>query len=40
MPATEESRRKIQQKLSMQRSMGGGEKGEDFFVKRQEKFLN
>lgn len=39
MPSNEESRRKIQQKLSMQRSMGGGNKAEDFFERRKEKFL-
>ena len=39
MPATEERRRQIQQKLSMQRSLGGGQKQEDFFVRRQEAFV-
>lgn len=39
MPATEESRRKIQQKLSMQTSLGGHQKPEDFFARRKEKFL-
>ena len=39
MPATEEARRRIQQKLSMQRSLGGNQKLEDFFGKRKEVFL-
>jgi hypothetical protein len=40
MPATEESRRKIQQMLSMQTSLGGKiQKAEDFFARRKEKFL-
>ena len=38
MPATEEGKRKIQQKLSMQRSLGGGQKEIDFFGKRKEAF--
>jgi hypothetical protein len=38
MPATEERRRQIQNKLSMQRSLGGGERAEDFFTRRQETF--
>jgi len=39
MPATEEKRRQIQNKLSMQRSLGGGEKEPDYFTDRQEKFV-
>lgn len=39
MPATEASRKAIQQKLSMQKSLGGGQKEEDFFSRRKEKFL-
>lgn len=39
MPATEERRRQIQNKLSMQRSLGGGERAEDFFTRRQEEFV-
>lgn len=38
MPASDEQRRKIQQKLSMQRSLGGNQKQEDFFSRRQEAF--
>ena len=39
MPATEEGRRRIQQKLSMQRSLGGNQRNEDFFSKRKEVFI-
>ena len=39
MPATEESRKRIQTKLSLQRSLGGNERAEDFFVQRKEKFM-
>jgi len=39
MPANDEKRRQIQQKLSMQRSLGGGEKQEDFFTRRKEAFI-
>ena len=39
MPSTEEGRRRIQQKLSQQRSLGGDQKGPDFFSKRKEAFL-
>ena len=34
MPSTEEGRRRIQHKLSMQRSLGGNQKQEDFFTRR------
>lgn len=39
MPASEEGRRRIQQKLSMQRSLGGNQKQEDFFSRRKEAFV-
>ena len=39
MPATEEGRRRIQQKLSMQRSLGGNQRNEDFFSRRKEAFI-
>ena len=39
MPSTEEGKRRIQQKLSQQRSLGGQQKEIDFFGKRQENFL-
>jgi len=40
MPSTEEGKRRIQQKLSQQRSLGGNQKQEDFFSHRKEIFLN
>ena len=39
MPATEEGRRRIQQRLSMQRSLGGNQRNEDFFSRRKEAFI-
>lgn len=39
MPSTEEGKRRVQQKLSAQRSLGGNQKEEDFFGKRKEIFL-
>ena len=39
MPSTEEGKRRIQQKLSRQRSFGAEQKGPDFFAKRKEAFL-
>lgn len=40
MPATEESRRKIKQQLSRQKSMGGQiQNEEDFFTRRKERFM-
>ena len=39
MPSTEESKRRLQQKLSQQRSLGGNQNEEDFFGKRKEIFL-
>ena len=39
MPATEEGRRRIQQKLSRQRSLGGNQRNEDFFSRRKEAFI-
>lgn len=39
MPASEEGRRRIQQKLSMQRSLGGNQRNEDFFSRRKETFI-
>jgi len=39
MPSTEEGKRRVQQKLSQQRSLGGNQKEEDFFAKRKEIFL-
>jgi len=39
MPATEAGRRRIQQKLSQQRSLGGSQRNEDFFSKRKEQFV-
>ena len=39
MPSTEEGKRRIQQKLSQQRSLGGNQKQEDFFSRRKEQFM-
>jgi len=39
LPSTEEGKRRIQQKLSQQRSLGGNQKQVDFFGKRKEHFL-
>ena len=38
MPASAEKRRQIQNRLSMQRSLGGGLRADDFFTRRQEAF--
>lgn len=39
MPSTEEGKRRVQQKLSQQRSLGGNQREEDFFSRRKEQFL-
>ena len=41
MPATEEAKRLLQQKLATQRSMGGGlpQEKDDFWSQKKEKFL-
>ena len=40
MPANEAKRRQIQQKLSMQKSLEGGDKQEDFFTRRKDAFVS